>query len=204
MLRDRMNKRPDRRRERTQRQLMDALLVLVLERNYGDIRIEDICNRADLGRATFYLHYTSKDDLLSAALIRILNDDHTASLHQLGSVDRSLGLARAVFAHVKAYRDLYRSLQRSVEAAIIDRRISAFLEQITRAELDKLFTLYGIAVSDKHLRFITVYLASALHGMMIWTASLEDDLDVDLLAAQYHTFTHAGFTAFLAAFAIPG
>jgi AcrR family transcriptional regulator len=58
------NRRSDRRTLRTRRQLRDALLNLVLEKGYDSVTIEDITERADLGRTTFYLHYHDKEELL--------------------------------------------------------------------------------------------------------------------------------------------
>src|ERR1041385_2364465 len=54
----------DRRKVRTRQMLRDALIALILEKGYDTTTVEDITNRANLGRATFYLHYRDKDELL--------------------------------------------------------------------------------------------------------------------------------------------
>ena len=64
----------DRRVRRTRRLLRDALVSLVLERGYAGITVEDITDRADLGRATFYSHYTDKDDLLGQVVSDLADD----------------------------------------------------------------------------------------------------------------------------------
>ena len=56
--------KPDRRIQRTRRALRNALLQLVKEKRYDSILVEEITQRANLGRATFYLHYKDKEDLL--------------------------------------------------------------------------------------------------------------------------------------------
>ena len=66
--------RLDRRVSRTRRQLRDALMALILERGYNMVTIEDITDRADLGRTTFYLHYRDKDELLIESLEAIAQD----------------------------------------------------------------------------------------------------------------------------------
>ena len=67
--------RVDRRIERSKRRLKEALLALINERGYDRITVLDITRRADVGRSTFYVHFTSKDDLLfdgfEAALIAL-------------------------------------------------------------------------------------------------------------------------------------
>lgn len=54
----------DRRVRRTRRRLKEALLTLIDERGYEGITVQDIADRADVGRSTFYSHFASKEDLL--------------------------------------------------------------------------------------------------------------------------------------------
>ena len=54
----------DRRVQRTLQSLRTALFELIKEKNYDEISIEEITERANVGRATFYLHYKDKEDLL--------------------------------------------------------------------------------------------------------------------------------------------
>ncbi len=69
-----VNPRKDRRRDRTRRQLREALFSLMLEKGYESITIEDITEKADLGRTTFYLHYRDKEDLLLGSIEDIAED----------------------------------------------------------------------------------------------------------------------------------
>src|SRR5262245_47432298 len=55
---------PDRRVQRTRRLLHDALMSCILEKKYELISVQDILDRADIGRSTFYTHFQDKDDLL--------------------------------------------------------------------------------------------------------------------------------------------
>ena len=54
----------DRRVQRTRELLQKTLIELITERGYDAITIQDIVDRANIGRTTFYLHYNSKDELL--------------------------------------------------------------------------------------------------------------------------------------------
>jgi len=49
---------------RTQRQLRDALVELILERGWDAVTVRDVCERADVGRSTFYVHFADKENLL--------------------------------------------------------------------------------------------------------------------------------------------
>lgn len=59
---------PDRRVQRTQRQLQDALRSLLLTKPLDDIVVSEITAAADVNRATFYDHYSGKFDLFNALI----------------------------------------------------------------------------------------------------------------------------------------
>jgi AcrR family transcriptional regulator len=58
----------NRRSQRTRAALKAAFIELVLSRGYEPIAVTDIIRRARIGRSTFYLHYASKEALLSEGL----------------------------------------------------------------------------------------------------------------------------------------
>jgi AcrR family transcriptional regulator len=55
----------DRRSLRTRRLVSEALMGLLLEKRYDAITVQDLLDRAGIGRATFYAHYFDKDDVLA-------------------------------------------------------------------------------------------------------------------------------------------
>lgn len=61
-------KQIDRRVRRTHRLLQGALLKLIEEKEFADITVEEVVERADVGRTTFYLHYRDKGHLLSESI----------------------------------------------------------------------------------------------------------------------------------------
>jgi AcrR family transcriptional regulator len=58
----------DRRAARTRQACLDAFVELLLTEGYETISVSDVILRADVGRSTFYDHYTGKEDLLRACL----------------------------------------------------------------------------------------------------------------------------------------
>lgn len=58
------DKAPDRRVQKTKKLLSDALVALVVEKGYDDVSIQEIIDRANVGRSTFYAHYENKEQLL--------------------------------------------------------------------------------------------------------------------------------------------
>src|SRR5690242_7433215 len=58
----------ERRKQRTREQLKRAAIDLVLEKGYDSLTIQDITDRADVARATFYLYYKDKEEIVWAAI----------------------------------------------------------------------------------------------------------------------------------------
>jgi AcrR family transcriptional regulator len=67
-------KKFDRRVDRTRKALREALIDLIREKSYDQITVEEITERANLGRTTFYLHYKDKEDLLLEDFIDLIDE----------------------------------------------------------------------------------------------------------------------------------
>lgn len=102
----------DRRVRRSRRLLGDALLQLVTEKPFGEISVQDIADRADMNRATFYLHFHSKEALLLSALTERF-DELVGSFGEI-SPDRPLWqepqIDALVFNHVADNARIYKAL----------------------------------------------------------------------------------------------
>jgi AcrR family transcriptional regulator len=99
----------DRRIRRTREALTGALLALVLEKRYGAITIQDLLDRADIGRSTFYAHYRGKDDLLLRSFERLL-EMLDGCMDRDGPETRRVAPVRELFHHVGEVRAFHRAL----------------------------------------------------------------------------------------------
>jgi len=97
--------RKDRRVARTRQHLDAAFVELLHRRAYGNIRVSDITRKAGVGRATFYAHYSSKDDLLRSQFNRIV-----APMLVPKSDDPCPLDATAFLAHVQSAPRIYKAL----------------------------------------------------------------------------------------------
>ena len=62
---------PDRRVQKTRKLLQEALIELVAEKGYETVTIQEILDKANVGRSTFYAHFQDKDQLLHSILDRL-------------------------------------------------------------------------------------------------------------------------------------
>lgn len=79
--------RKDPRAVRTQSLLKRAFIELMEEREFEQITVADISERATVKRATFYLHYKDKADLMNHCIDETLNDLHEKVSKQVSFID---------------------------------------------------------------------------------------------------------------------
>jgi AcrR family transcriptional regulator len=65
-------RKADRRSKRTYRLVNVALAELLMEKPYHEILVQDILDRAGIGRTTFYAHYFDKADVLDNMIAELL------------------------------------------------------------------------------------------------------------------------------------
>jgi AcrR family transcriptional regulator len=126
----------DRRVARTRGMLQRALNTLTLKKGYEAITIEDICEAANVGRSTFYAHYTGKDDLKRSGLEHLrqeLLDHQRAASDNRGG--RSLAFSLPMFEHARDHLDLYRALVGNRGGAVALGTIRQILSDLVRDEL---------------------------------------------------------------------
>jgi AcrR family transcriptional regulator len=154
----------DRRVVRTRAALADALVALVRRKDYERITVEDILAEAGVGRATFYAHFKSKDDLLHRSLDRLralLVAAFEGSDHAPFPRDISWSPSRTLFEHVAHFADVRVALAEGRGGAILHaalgEAIAAFLRPLLPAEVGglprELVVLDIVARVDATLRW---------------------------------------------------
>jgi AcrR family transcriptional regulator len=105
-------RKKDRRVRRTQERLGMALLQLILEKSFDSVTVQDVLDRAAVGRSTFYLHFRDKNDLLLSQLEMFLE---IMSTMLSAKKERSHRLAPVteMFEHIGEQKKLYRALGQS-------------------------------------------------------------------------------------------
>lgn len=132
-----MAERIDRRAARTRRALHNALMALILRKGYDAITVQEIIDEADVGRSTFYAHYTGKENLLRSGFQTLRTELsealRAAMAEDKKSADEPLPFSLAIFEHAARYQDVERALAGgrggSVATAEIRRVLSDFVKK---------------------------------------------------------------------------
>jgi AcrR family transcriptional regulator len=182
-----VDKKVDRRIARTRKLLRDALLALIIEKRYETITVENITDHADLGRATFYLHYHDKTELLLETIDTIaadLIDEATKAGFIPGLLPKSAEPVSArnqanaitlVFRYAARNADLWRTILRGDGMTVASVRIRKIIGTVAgnyfkeywqeNTHGEKLNLPEGVVAN---------YFAVALMGFMTWW--LEDGM----------------------------
>lgn len=155
----------DRRSQRTRRLITAALLELMREKRYEAITVQDVLDRAGIGRSTFYAHYFNKDDALAAMMEELLPQ------HEVG---------QDIVASLELFQHIYEQPEehaRIIQAARNDRGDPMW--GIARALLSKNIeqaltaACAGKGRPSVPLPLITEYLTGALEHMLKWWMAAE-------------------------------
>jgi len=175
--------RVDRRVQRTKRHLSRALIELIVEKGgYEHVTVQDILDRADVGRSTFYAHYENKDVLL-------VDGPRNMGLALFGE---GRGAARGGNHHPMAFRALldHVSESRGLAKAMLGRGSGALIVDAFQAQIaDAIRRHYQkrLSVGTRERRLALTYLtnAAAAAVMTLLTSWVDDDyaLSVDAVSA---------------------
>ncbi len=179
-------KHHDRRVERTHAALKQALYELIDEKGYDQVTVEEITERAGLGRATFYLHYRDKEDLLLEDVIDLVDQmvEETTGLPWLrwrqapesGATepDRPPPMV-LVFQHVAENADHYRIILRGQGTYTVAQRLREIIIEAIK-DVGRARSQAGLPGEDIQvpLDVIANYYAGSVMGLVSWW--LENDM----------------------------
>lgn len=125
----------DRRVLRTRRSLRDALIALISERGWDRVSVQDICDRADVGRSTFYTHFTDKEELLVGGLSDLGGLLRRASAASVPAGGQPLGFARGLIDHVHENQRLFRAVIGKHSGHVVQKRFRELVLSLVKEEL---------------------------------------------------------------------
>lgn len=179
----------DRRVQRTRRLLHKALMSLILEKKYESITVQEILDRADVGRSTFYMHFQDKDQLFFNGF-QYLQSFLEAARVDTGAAPRNryeriIGFSLAMFEHAQEYRRVNRALLGSTAEAAVRRRIHSVLAGIVSRELKLELQSRRVASIPVSPELVTHFLVSAFISVLTWWLNSKNPVPPKDIDAAY-------------------
>ncbi len=183
----------DRRVLRTRRALQDALIQLILEKGYDAVTIEEITDRADLGRTTFYLHFRDKEELFMQAIDTICEefiDRHETLLDLVDSPKSAIKKLRLslderilyhIFIHARDNADLYKVMLRGEGGAKASQRFSKI---IVNEVIKRLHIVPGIK-SKVPIQLFAVFFSGTLIELITWWLEEDQPYSIEEMVMYY-------------------
>lgn len=198
----------DRRKARTRRLLREALFALMLEKGYETITIEDITERADVGRTTFYLHYKDKEELLLESIEaialelreQITRSVQTAPQNHISASNQRVFPQLAItllLQHAAENARLYLPILRGEGTPRAPAHIRALIHQISL----EYFARRGASSSEQSspllLQALINFFSSSLLGMLTWWLENNFPYSPEQMAELYLQLFYRGTASLL-------
>lgn len=194
-----VEKRADRRVRKTRRALGDALMGLLLEKRYEEVTVQDIIDRADVGRSTFYAHFIDKDSLLLDAF-HDLRRRHAAASSAEHEGDEPFRGSAGVFrwsgdmlGQFEAADALYRAMVGSRGCALAVQEMERELDGLVRRDLARLSRLRPDRVPDMVVGFVV----TAFMCILRWWLDNPRHISPDEVNQMFRVLTLPGAAAAL-------
>ena len=180
----------DRRVGRTHRQLRAALVELVLERGWEGVRIQDLCDRADVGRSTFYKHFADKEDLLLGGY-DALRAWAFARAEEADAQERFRYVTRLI-EHAEGQRQICRAMVGKNTSEAVRAPFRELVVELLAKDLETLDASRPSSEATLH------FLAGGFMGLLVWWLESASELSAAALAARFAEHAEAVVAAAVA------
>lgn len=178
---DEMNgKPPDRRVQRTRKLLQDALVELILEKGYEAITVQDVIDRANVGRSTFYTHFQDTEMLFFSTFEWLWREfENHLPKYPTGGPQSPWELTLLLFQHVQSHSRLYKALmgERAGTTAIAKNHL------IMKMHVQEHLATYAPRAHPLMVDLLAHYSITGLVSLLTWWL----DHDLPFSAEQMNT-----------------
>lgn len=187
-------RKPDRRIQRTRQLLRDALLALITENGYPDITVQDVADRANVARTTFYLHYKDIDDLMFSSMADMYEDLFLKWLERApGFIDLQSSYVSdntSDFEHVAQYAQFYRVMMSENGSMKFMVRVHQYLSQMMETTLRRCLPPGNTPTMP--LDMLASILAGIEIGVMMWWVKNDMPYTPEAMAKMCDRFSGPG------------
>ncbi|MBP7686849.1 MAG: TetR/AcrR family transcriptional regulator [Thermoflexales bacterium] len=182
----------DRRIQRTRQLLQDALLALILEKGFEAVTVQDVIDRANVGRSTFYAHFQDKEDLLLSGFEHLRAEFEKYLLSGSVTSDSPWALSLSMLQHAQSQRQLYKAFASKQGGNIALTHIQKYLTAVLYDHLKQ-----QLSTRKKSLppEIVTHYLASSFISLLTWWLDTDSTYTAEQMNEYYRRLVQPGIDA---------
>lgn len=161
----------------------------MLARRFDDISVQQVLDRARVGRATFYAHFRNKNDLLLSDAERVFEALERHFIANAGDSRRVAPVAE-LFSHVAEYHPFLRALEQSEMREPVADLLTGHLARMIERRMAELCP--GVGTPSLPPAATARVFAAALVEMMRWWLNRGARPDAKEMDAQFHEIVWGG------------
>lgn len=192
-------KAEDRRIGRTRKLMHEALMSLIIEKGYEAVTVQDILDRADVGRSTFYAHYRDKEALLLSGFdhLRTLFEQQQRALlaARAGEKEVEFNFILELFRHIEQHHQLYKAIVGKQSGEMVLKYFHQYLFKLLNEPLSAFMKNKKGATAPAD---VTVHwLVSSLLALMTWWLDNKMPYPAEKMEELFRRLTMPGIEAAL-------
>lgn len=185
-------KTADRRLARTRERIIEAFRTLLMDRGYERMTVQHILDRSGVGRATFYAHFTGKENLLLASVVRLkaqLRAERAEEARINGENTELLDFSMVFLKHIDSHRRIYRQIVGKPSEITIERHMREMLAALAREDL---MSRSRASCDSREIEISARLISGALWSLVAWWFESRARIPATALNAQFRQFAFHG------------
>lgn len=173
--------------QKSRKLLHQALISLISEKNYESITVQQILDRADVGRSTFYTHFRDKDELLVMGFehLREMLRNIQTKTPAADSSEKVIGFSLAMFEHLYEYRREWSALRGSQAGVIVRHSVQDMIGDLIGQQFKSELNKRKSGASKVPFELFVHYLASTFMSVASWWLDSKNPLAPDAVNDIY-------------------
>lgn len=180
----------DRRVLRTRNALGDAMIALMQEESFDKITVQQVLDRAGVGRATFYTHYRDKDDLFFSDVEDFLQWI-SGMLKRQKADSRRLLPVEEFFSHIREMREFHAAMVKSGKL----NDLLALARGIFARSIEERLLRAGVRIDQAEHAAQAHALAGSFLSLLDWWSDKGMKADPKEMDQLFHRMAWKGLTA---------
>jgi AcrR family transcriptional regulator len=162
-------------------------MSLIQERGFESLSGQDIIDRANVGRATFYAHFDSKEDLLASGIEGLrasLRERQRQALRSTAAEERLFAFSHELFVHADEHRTVFRAMVGKRSGAVVQQLLHKMLVDLVRDEVKPLL-LPACDAAAMPAEAMAQFIGGGLFGLLMWWGNGKLRMPVDEVDSMF-------------------